>query len=486
MHIHRKGLKRRVAAGALWVSVETWGSQVVQFGIFIVLSRLLGPEAYGLIGLAILVNLFGEVLIVGGGWGDAIVQRRELTRAHEVSLFWLLFGLSLAVAALAAVLAGPAATLFRAPELAAIMPWLALQLPISALGVVPRALLRRDMRFAPLVLRGLTALLAAGATAIGLAYMGAGVWSLVVFQLAQPAVGVAIIWAAVRWRPSAMFSVEAVRDLLPFVGGALGDRAMHVGDAVMQRTVIGLALGPVALGFYTFAHKILELLIQLVTRPIARVLLPTATRLAEDASGMRGLVAGAAELAGLVVFPLTAGLAVVASDAVPLVFGDAWRPAIPIVQALMVVAAIAPFNHLAASVIYASGRTRWQFGLTTGAAALLGALFLVFGAADLSALVAALVVRSVVMLPVRLLVARRTSGINLPRLCAGALRPLAAAALMAAMVLLVQGLTPAELPTPVRLALSVVAGAAFYGAAIALFARGPLRHAIRLVAALRA
>ena len=61
-------LKRRTTLSALWISVETWGQQLLQFLLFAILARLLGPEAYGLLSMALVVILAGDVLITNGGW----------------------------------------------------------------------------------------------------------------------------------------------------------------------------------------------------------------------------------------------------------------------------------------------------------------------------------------------------------------------------------------------------------------------------------
>ena len=478
-------LKARVATGAFLVTVETWAGQLLQLGIFIVLSRLLGPEAYGLMGIAVLVNVCADILITGGGWGDALVQRRDLGEAHESSLFWVLLGGSALLAVLVALSAGPTAGLFGVAELAGLMPWLALQLPLGSLAIVPDALLRREMRFAPLVARNLMALAFAGCVAVAMATAGLGVWSLVAFQLVQPAVATAVLWAATGWRPSAAVSFDAVRDLLPYALNSLGDRAVKVGDVVLLRSVIALALGPVALGFFTFARKIFELVVQLVGRPVSRIMLPSASRLADDPRRRRELVGSAAELMGLVVFPIAGGIAVTAPDLVPLVFGDAWTPAVPLLQALMLVAAVAPFNQLTASVLFASGAAGWQLALTAFGTATLAALLAIGGMAGLDDVAIALVARTIVVLAARLVVAGRVAGIDLRGTAARALRPLVPAGAMIVAVALCREAMPAGPHGFTRLALSISLGIVVYTAAVSLVARGAASNAIAVARLLR-
>ena len=389
-----------------------------------------------------------------------------------------LLAMAILLAGLVALSAAPTAALFGASDLAGLMPWLALQLPLGALAIVPDALLRREMRFKPLVVRNLAALAVAGCIAVAMAIAGLGVWSLVAFQLVQPATAAAVLWTATGWRPSARVSLAAVRDLLPYALNSLADRAVRVGDVVLLRSVTALALGPVALGFYSFARKISELVVQLVGRPVGRVMLPSVSRLADDPKRRQELVGRAAELTGLVVFPIAGGIAVTAPDLVPVVFGAAWTPAVPLLQALMVVAAVAPFSQLTASVLFASGQAGWQLALTAFGTATLAALLAVGGMADLDDVATALVARTIVNLAARLVVVGRVTDIDMRGAAVRALRPLGAAAVMVAVVALCREALPGSPHGLLKLALSTGLGALVYGVAVVVVAGTAVGNAI--------
>ena len=174
MDSYRKALAHRAASGALWVSVQTWGNQLVRFGVFLLLARLLGPEAFGILTLALVVTVLGERLIAEGGWSEALIRNRQLHPADLDSVFWFLIGASLVFVGCAAVLAAPAADWFDQPEIARILPWLAWVMPLYALNVVPRALLQRRFDFRNLAMASLAGTLGGGLTAGALALTGWG------------------------------------------------------------------------------------------------------------------------------------------------------------------------------------------------------------------------------------------------------------------------------------------------------------------------
>jgi PST family polysaccharide transporter len=466
---------RRALAGVLWTTVEVWGERLLQFGFFVLLSRLLGPDAYGLIGIALLINFAGEVLFAQGPWADAIGRDPCPTPERWSSLFWLLLAASGTLALLAVAAAAPTAWVFDQPALVQVMPCLAPALPLTALGVLPSALLRRELRFAPFAARSALAGLVAGAVATAAALAGAGVWSLVLLQLVQPAVAAIVLWHAIPWRPAWHFSLAEVRPTLAFVAGGTAERLVLVADALLLRVVIGKALGPTALGHYVLATKALELLTQLLMRPVARVTLPSAVRLAADPLALRRLAERGLELAALIGFPAGLALAACATDLVAAIFGPAWAPSGVALQLMAVAVAVSPVAQLCTSLGYAARQVATQVALALGRLALVAALLLAFGAGDLTAVAAAIGLRAALMLPFRLAAARAAVPFDAVRVGLRLLG-LAAAALFggAAMLALRRSLPPdlaPELLVPAMLAGGLVAFAVPAG----LLARASLR-----------
>ena len=69
----------------------------------------------------------------------------------------------------------------------------------------------------------------------------------------------------------------------------------------------------------------------------------------------------AAGVVALVVLPTMVGLAVLAEDAVAVVYGSQWEAAIPVIQVLAPVAAVQALSCVTASVMLAVGRSDWLY-----------------------------------------------------------------------------------------------------------------------------
>lgn len=478
-------LKRKAAASVFWASLETWGQQLVQLALFAVLARMLGPEAYGLVGLAITINILAEVLVTGGGWSEALIRQRDLEPAHLDTVFWVALGGSMALALVAVAVAGPVATLFEEPRLEGLIRWLSLSLPMYGLAVVPGALLRRELRFAPHTARAVLGLLIAGAVGIAMALQGFGVWSLVGYHLTQPVVEAAVLWWAHPWRPGFRFSPAHLRRFLPYVAAIMGERTIVMIDFLLPRFIIGYAVGPVALGHYTVAVKVLDLLFQLVTLPVSRVAMPSFARFSHDRERLRGMLQFSAKLVGLAAFPSFLGFALVAPDAIPAVFGPEWVPSVWVVELLALIGFVTPLNQLSAVLMQSVGRVGWQAALMAVSALLFPLLLALFGPISLATVALALLVRTYAMFPIRQYVFRRVTGIDPFGAYRGVLPMFAAALIMAAAVLLWRGWLAPNLDVWLSLASSIAVGAGVYAAASAVLARPLLRRVAELALSLR-
>jgi O-antigen/teichoic acid export membrane protein len=471
-------LKHRTIVGAFWISVEAWGQQLLQFVLFAILARLLGPQTYGLVALALMVIVAGDVLITNGGWSEALIQRRDLDPRCIDTVFWFLLA---AAGALVILLAGLVATAFRQPELAGIIAWLSTVLPLASLSVVPDALLRRELRNAPLAARSLLATAGAGLVAVPMALTGFGVWSLVTFQLAQPLIRALVLWVAHPWRPTLCFSGPQLREITGYVGGVLGERILGSLDFVLPRVILGHALGPAAVGQFTTARNMFDLLVQLLIRPVSRVALPSFAGLADDRARMQELFTLGAQYSALVAFPAHMGLALVAPDLIPLVLGPAWSPSVPVLQVLMLFGLILPLSLLGTALMHGIGRVGWQLALAGGSTVLLASLLALVGSTSIVAVAVAIVARAYVVFPLRVYVVRRATGLRVMPALLGSLRLLLATGLMAMAVYAWQRLISSSLHPWLSVASSAVIGMVVYGASIQLFARPLVRQGAILI-----
>lgn len=342
----------------MWATLGSWGREGIGFLIFLVLARLLGPEAYGLVGLATVTTAFAQ-MIVSDVLQDPLVQRDQLEREHLNAAFWTVFVLAIILSALINVSAETFAALFEQPELAKLLHWLSVLPILQACSTVPIALLRRELRYRLLATRAVIAVVIGGTIGITMALNGGGAMCLVVHMLAQSLVSSIIVWSAVDWRPGAVPAWQYFRDLR---AASAYIAATHLSNLIQlqgPRFLIGYFLGPAATGVYTVSWRIVEILFLLVIRPLSDVALSAFSRMQKDLEQIKQAVVTGRRLCGLLAFPVFAGGSVVAPEMLHTLLGDEWNDAIPVMRIFGVLGITMAINSVGRAAL-SGGLGRWD------------------------------------------------------------------------------------------------------------------------------
>ncbi|MGQ9406677.1 lipopolysaccharide biosynthesis protein [Mycolicibacterium gilvum] len=449
----------------------------------VVVARLLDPADFGLFALALLIINFFDYL-KDLGVGAALVQspgswkRFAPTGLTLVTAFGVLAGAGLAIAA---PLAG---SMLGQPELTNMVRVLAIAVTISAIGILPAALLRRRLDFKRRLWPEFTAAIIKAVLTIALAATGFGVWSLVYGQLVGAVALAVLYWWVARTPLDYGFDPHEARHLVRYGVSVTGVTLLAFGIASVDYAVVGIRLGDTALGLYTLAFRIPELLVLNLCVVISEVLFSSLSRLQKDRRSV-----GEHYLQVLaVVVPLTAPICVALGAAAPAViatlYGPQYAEAAPVLAVLAVYGLIHSASFHAGDVFKAIGRP----GLltATGAAKLAILIWPIWWAAGHSIVMVAVVLLLAELVPLvaNFVLVRVVTGIPLASLAKVTLRPLPAAA---AMALVMVGVTysAGRWPAPIQLVVAMLAGFVCYLLVLRLTARGLYDQGFSAVRSLR-
>lgn len=367
-------LRAAALRGTVWSAIQQVGDRGIRVPVYLILARLLPPQAFGVIALASAYVDFLQ-LFRNQGTTAALIQRERLRPEHLDSAFWGSLVLGLIMGALAFATAGWYAAVAREPDLQPVVRWLSFAFILSGLSSVQDAILRREMRFQALAMRSVVGRTLAGVVAIVAALRGLGIWSLVLLILVYQGANVFLLWRASSWRPRWRFSWSHYRELLAFGIGMLGLSLIRFARGRADNFLIGLGLGAAPLGYYSIAHQVVGGLEALVSGSIAPVLWSTLTRLQRDQVRLARAIRQAAEMLSLATWPVFVGLAAVAPLAVPVVLGERWLPSVPVLAAVALSAVPGSLVSGPLTAITAIGRTGWRVAVEIVVAALtLGAM----------------------------------------------------------------------------------------------------------------
>ena len=321
-------LREKTKRGLLWASAEAVARTVLQTLILVVLSRLLTPDDYGVVGAALIIvgisAIFSQL-----GVGPAIVQRPDLEPRHLDTAFVLsvIFGLLTA-----GVIYGAAplfALFFKMTALTPVLRALAVIFPLTSLSVVSESLLQRDLRF-DLIARAeiVSYFLGGGVVAIALAWAGWGAWSLVAGQISQMAVRTAMLFGLHVWRPHPAFDRTAARDLRDFSGGVTIARLANYVASMGDNVVVGRYLGAASLGVYSRAYQLMSAPAVLGGNVLEKVLFPAMAKVQDQDARLAGIYRQGIRLLATLMLPGSAMIHILAPEIVRTMLGAKWEAVI--------------------------------------------------------------------------------------------------------------------------------------------------------------
>ncbi len=348
--------KTKVISSLFWKLMERGGTQGIQFIVQIILARLLLPEDFGAIAIVMVFISLAQVF-VHSGLNTALIQSKDADDVDFSSVFYL----SLFVAALLYILiyftAFFTADFYRDPILIPVLRVLALTLFFGAFNSIQNAYISRNMMFKKLFYSSVGAILISGTTGIIAAYMGFGVWALVIQQLINQISITIIMWFTVKWRPKLIFSIKRVTKLFSFGWKLLASSLLNALYVDIRTLIIGRFYTPSVLGYYNRGQQFPKVIVSNISGSIQSVMLPTLSANQDNTKRVKEMMRRAIKTSSFMIFPMMIGMAVVAEPLVKIVLTDKWLPAVPFLQIFCASYALMPIHTANLQAINALGRS---------------------------------------------------------------------------------------------------------------------------------
>lgn len=278
----KAGLGGRTARGGAIVLSAQVVRIFVQLVTTFILARLLAPADFGVVAMGYTVmTLLG--LITEIGLSTVTVQTKNLNQDTASALLFLNVGLTFVAVALAFAISPLLVMVFRDERVPAVVVGLVATTPITALGSQHNALLMRNMRWMPIQVISLGALVAGSLAAVVAATVfNLGYWALVVQAMATAIIGLVAVWAYCPWRPSLVRNWAGIGTALRTSLNLNGTMALNFLHRQFDQVLVGWRWGSTELGYYSRAYALLMMPLNLVTGPLTSAIVPALSRLQDE------------------------------------------------------------------------------------------------------------------------------------------------------------------------------------------------------------
>ena len=363
----KQDLKRKsVQGGAATLGVQGL-KFFIKFGSSIVVARLLSPAAYGLI--AMVSPILGFVGTLNDlGFGQAIVSAPEITPRQISALFWRNFFLSLGLAAVLGLLAPLIGHFYHEPRTTGITVALAGLLVLGTVGIVPSAILKRQMRFKSLALIDVVSLTSGVAVTITTAMMGFGYWALLLGQLANSLAGIVLACSFARWTPSTVITDPTIRSFVRFGANLTIVNIATYFSMTADNMIVGVVVGKVALGLYDRSYTLTIQPLNQLLAPVNQLSVPLLSRLQHMPDLYRRTYQNMLRIALMLIMPAMLFCVILARPLVSFLLGAKWHDAAPLFAWICFGGIVAPIFSSTGWVFTTQNRTGEQMRFSVATA----------------------------------------------------------------------------------------------------------------------
>lgn len=355
-------LKSQTKKGLYWKFAEQFSNYGIQFIIGIFMARMLSPEDYGITALpAVFIAIAG--IFTDGGFGNALVRKPELNEKDLSTSFYYNMAIGLCCYTILFCASPWIADFYNTPILKPLMRITALSFLYSPIGTVQRVLLSRKLDFQTPAKISVICRLLSGGIGITMAYIGYGIWALVISSLVAGIIGTLITLFVVRWYPKAGWSKESFSYLWGFGNKMVGSQLLDTIYNNITPIFIGKYYTPSDLGVYNRAEGYAKMPSQNVHGVISSVTYPVLSKIQNDIDRLAYNYRRMIRITAFIVFPLMLMLSALARPLILIMITAKWESCIILLQILCFSMMWWPIHAINLNLLLVLGRSDYFFKL---------------------------------------------------------------------------------------------------------------------------
>ena len=326
--IESSTIKRNVAKGSLWSGVDVGSVVAISFVRSIILARILVPADFGIVAIATVFTQF-VLIFTNFGFTASIIYYRGLKKKDISTCWWGNLFINSTAAAVCVIIALGTSKFIQTPEIPLVISILSLQFVIDGIGSINLALLQRLFRFKTVALikiaSGITGFIV---IIIFVIIFKMGVFALVWGGLIQVIFSTILYLYFMPWLPSFSVSLSTAKKHLRYGSWFLGVNVVSYINGNLDKMTIGTFLDNTQMGYFEYATRFPNMVVINLGQVLNRVLFSAFSNLQANLDALKSLLVDLFKFNTIIVYPMLAGLALIAEEFVTVLYGDAWRPII--------------------------------------------------------------------------------------------------------------------------------------------------------------
>ncbi|HII3167428.1 TPA: oligosaccharide flippase family protein [Klebsiella michiganensis] len=406
--------KKNIRIAAIWSGIEAISSVLLSLISIVYLARILHPADYGNIAMAqVIAGLIS--LIFSFGLTESIIQKKDLTQDIKETAFVA----SILFCALALIISVVVLVFLWIYIDERIVSYIFIfeifGVVFTLLSLLPTALLLRDLKMSAFTKRTLLSRVIFFLVTVPLALSGHGVWSVVYGNFAQSLTSMVLLFIATRKDlPKRLtFNPLIFKELFSFGVYVMAENILWSVLSRVFSLLIATFHGTYALGLYNMATRITDALLNVLNTVVSRMALPLFSQVQDDLSKLKNIFSRTTKIFNTISMPAFVGMAITCTEWVPVMLGDGWVNAVPVIQVIAIMYAVMYSRMFVGIAMKAVGESK-RFMLLSALSATLSVItvLLTKNYSLTETMVSWSTVRVVITIPVGIFLMNKILGIN--------------------------------------------------------------------------
>lgn len=349
-------LKSKVFSGLFWKFGERFLAQIVSFVVSVILARFLAPNDYGIVSLVLVFISLADVFVTSG-FAVALIQKKDSDDCDFSTMFYCSLISSFIIYIVIYIFAPYIADFYNQKILVDVLRIFSLKIPLSVYNTIQHAYVSRHMMFKRFFFSTFFGTLFSGVVGIIMAFSGFGVWALVAQYFTNTIIDTIILSITVPWHPKLLFSFSSAKSLMNYGSKILCADLIGTFFNQLRNFVIGKVYTTSELAFYNKGQQLPSLISVNVCTSITSVLFPAISDVNDDICQVKHIAKRSFQTLSFIMFPMLAGLIVVAEPLILFLYTDKWSFSIYFVQVLSISFAIGMVSTTSLQIIKAIGKS---------------------------------------------------------------------------------------------------------------------------------
>jgi O-antigen/teichoic acid export membrane protein len=349
-------LKKQALSGTFWTFIQTFGTQLITFGVSIILSRLLLPSEFGVIAMLSVFIALGGVFI-NSGLPQSLIRTVSANEEDYSTVFYFNVVVSIVVYGLIYFSAPYIAMFYNLDQLESIVQVYSITFVINALSAIQITRLSKVLDFKTQMLVSIPSLLLSSAVGVIMALMGYGVWSLVWSAIMQSLITTILFWYRCRWIPLWSFNIDKFKYHFNFGLKLLFSGILDILFTNAYTIIIGKYFAVSQVGFYNRANSLQMLPASTLNSIVANVSYPLFASIQNDEVRLKSVYKKIMQMVIFLVAPTLVFMAVLAEPLFRFLFTEKWLPAVPYFQILCFNGILYPIHSYNLQILNVKGRS---------------------------------------------------------------------------------------------------------------------------------